>query len=464
MTTSVASNLLLNITSATSQAVPKHQSTAEAVSGFKQEYAQQLQSNQKKSSSTTPAQAAVGQTNTTATAQTQNDGESLPLDAAAGTLLAALPAEEQQDLLAQIGHWLAGLTPTELEKLQQQLVADPAAALAALPPELQDLLAKIKQQLAQQELDLDAAVGFVQLLTNVMQAEIDPAQLGQMQLAYAATGEPRLVTVETTERQPLMVRAGEARTAEPWTANQQSSGSVNLPATASKHSSSQDANSNGRQASERQSRLNSLIASLNQAATSSSSISATAGGVAPSKGSEALNQLLHAAGQGLGATPSSLPMANLSRVAAGLSMQPMMLQAAANANAQALANRLSFMHSHQMQIAEMRLDPPNLGSVRVQIRMQGEQASVVFQAPNAQARDLLEHSLPKLREMMAAEGMQLTDASVSEENFTSQEDAQSSEGNSSYTGSNLAGGAEEGLEETPVHVLTQPLGLIDYYA
>ena len=110
----------------------------------------------------------------------------------------------------------------------------------------------------------------------------------------------------------------------------------------------------------------------------------------------------------------------------------------------------------------MRLDPPSLGSVRVQIRMQGEMASVVFQAPNAHARELLEQSLPHLKQMMEAEGLMLADAQVSEESFAGQDsDARGSAGS--------FGGQTQGFENTEntteqIPLLNQPLGLIDYYA
>jgi hypothetical protein len=78
----------------------------------------------------------------------------------------------------------------------------------------------------------------------------------------------------------------------------------------------------------------------------------------------------------------------------------------------ALGERLVWMVSHAQQRAEIKLDPPQLGRVDVQIVMQGERAQLVFAAETAVSRELLEQSLPRLREMMSDAGIDLVSVDV----------------------------------------------------
>ncbi|MDH3712560.1 MAG: flagellar hook-length control protein FliK [Gammaproteobacteria bacterium] len=77
-----------------------------------------------------------------------------------------------------------------------------------------------------------------------------------------------------------------------------------------------------------------------------------------------------------------------------------------------LGERLVWMVSHGQQRAEIKLDPPQLGRVDVQIVMQGERAQLVFAAETSVSRELLEQSLPRLREMMADAGVDLASVDV----------------------------------------------------
>lgn len=367
-------------------------------------------------------------------------GESLPITEEARKFLAALPEEDQQQLLEEVRQWLANLSPEDLQKLQQQLAENPEELAALLPRELQELLAKLEGV----KLDeLLAPEGFTALLASLLNADIDFQRVAAIQVQPALTSELRLVAdVASVSSEPKPLSSREA--------------SVNRTTPLSLTDSKAETNQQPKeQANSRQDKLNELVSNLGKASIASANGSARTGG-------EALNQLLQAAGMGLsGVQAAGAATQTMGRVAAGLSAMPFMMQAAANSNAQALASRISMMNAKNMQVAEMRLDPPNLGSVRIQIRIQGEQASVVFQAPNAHARELLEQSLPKLREMMEAEGMVLADAQVSEESFSGQGDEK---GNANqYAGSGLSGD-EETTDEQQIPLLTQPLGLIDYYA
>ena len=82
---------------------------------------------------------------------------------------------------------------------------------------------------------------------------------------------------------------------------------------------------------------------------------------------------------------------------------------------QKLQERINIMMSRNIQRVDIRLDPPELGSVHIRVNMSGEQASVQFQAQTQQARDALETTMPRLREMLEQQGINLADTQVGEQ-------------------------------------------------
>ena len=127
-----------------------------------------------------------------------------------------------------------------------------------------------------------------------------------------------------------------------------------------------------------------------------------------------------------------------------------------------MKQQLVTMVSQGRQYAEIKLDPPELGHLIVRIQVQGEQTQVQFQVAQHQTRDLIEQAMPRLKDLLSEQGMQLSDSQVSQDN-----------GNSGEEGEN---GSEEGQlsserdEITPEESLisskqatSYPSG-IDYYA
>ncbi len=78
-----------------------------------------------------------------------------------------------------------------------------------------------------------------------------------------------------------------------------------------------------------------------------------------------------------------------------------------------LANRLQVFARNGVQEATLQLHPAELGRLQVSITTDGDQARVVFVADNAAARDAIEQSMPRLRELLAQSGLQLAHSDVS---------------------------------------------------
>ena len=88
-----------------------------------------------------------------------------------------------------------------------------------------------------------------------------------------------------------------------------------------------------------------------------------------------------------------------------------------------LSSRLQMMIGQNVQSAEIRLDPPELGTLDIKIKITNDVASVNITSAHAQVRDALETALPKLREMFAETGVELGDVNVRQESFAQQQNS-----------------------------------------
>lgn len=77
-----------------------------------------------------------------------------------------------------------------------------------------------------------------------------------------------------------------------------------------------------------------------------------------------------------------------------------------------LGERIVWMNSRAIPSAEIRLNPPHMGPISVRVDVADDRATVVFIAQHAAVRETLEASIPKLREMMGAQHLNLVEANV----------------------------------------------------
>jgi flagellar hook-length control protein FliK len=117
-----------------------------------------------------------------------------------------------------------------------------------------------------------------------------------------------------------------------------------------------------------------------------------------------------------------------------------------------LAGKLTLMVGRGIQTASIQLSPENLGPLEVRISVQNDQASVWFGASHAETRTALEQALPRLRELLAGQGLNLSDAGVFRETPRQPQKA--------YVPP--ASGASEGEREFNVAIGVR--GMVDAYA
>ncbi len=127
-----------------------------------------------------------------------------------------------------------------------------------------------------------------------------------------------------------------------------------------------------------------------------------------------------------------------------------------------VAERSAMMAAQNIKFAELQLDPPELGPLQVKVTVNQEHAQVSFVAANASVRDALDQTMPKLREMLEEQGLDLLDVDVSDQE--SQESEASDSENEGQSSGMLASEDEQLREEGgEQHTVVAEYG-VDSYA
>lgn len=124
-----------------------------------------------------------------------------------------------------------------------------------------------------------------------------------------------------------------------------------------------------------------------------------------------------------------------------------------------MAEKVAWFAAKNISSAEIRLDPPELGSLHIRININHEQgqAQVNFSSPHQNVRDALDQSASRLREMFESQGLDLVDVDVGSQ--------QHSEADEQAGGAELAGMEDGDVDELESAAMT-PLSssLVDSYA
>ncbi|WP_163935820.1 flagellar hook-length control protein FliK [Paraferrimonas sp. SM1919] len=119
-------------------------------------------------------------------------------------------------------------------------------------------------------------------------------------------------------------------------------------------------------------------------------------------------------------------------------------------------NQIKLMIQQATNQAEIKLDPPELGSMVIRLQVQGDQTQVQFQVQHQHTKELLEQSLERLKGMLEQQGLSLADTHVGR-------DQGSDEGRTfAQHGSDEVTQTDEITANTSTAI--GKLGLIDYYA
>ncbi len=126
-----------------------------------------------------------------------------------------------------------------------------------------------------------------------------------------------------------------------------------------------------------------------------------------------------------------------------------------------LSNRMAWMVRQDIKVANLRLNPADLGPVEIRIQIKNEQVDVHFNSTHAQVRDAIEVAVPRLRDMFGEQLLRLDNVNVSQHSFDGQ-----NERSRDHASELLAEGEgntheDEALELSEPAVIAQ--GKIDYF-
>lgn len=127
---------------------------------------------------------------------------------------------------------------------------------------------------------------------------------------------------------------------------------------------------------------------------------------------------------------------------------------------EAIGARVGWLAEQKIGHAHIRINPENMGEIDVKLQLDGDRVHASFSSAHADVRHALESSLPRLREMLGEQGLQLSHADVGQQSTPQQQ------GDKGETGSGLASGNQLEGSDLPVtssHNLRMR-GLLDAYA
>ena len=121
-----------------------------------------------------------------------------------------------------------------------------------------------------------------------------------------------------------------------------------------------------------------------------------------------------------------------------------------------IGDAVRWMADQKIGHAHIKVTPNDLGTVESRLRLDGDRVHADFSSAQAEVRQALENSLPRLRDMLGQHGFQLAHADVGQQHTPPSQGAAPPHGESPAD--------TEALTETPRTVRMTARGLVDAYA
>jgi len=140
-----------------------------------------------------------------------------------------------------------------------------------------------------------------------------------------------------------------------------------------------------------------------------------------------------------------------------------------NGWADEFSQKISWISTKQNQVAELHLNPPNLGPLDVVLKISDNQATILFTSPHGAVRDAVENALPKLREILADNGIMLGNTTISDQSPRDRSsDGFMNQDSSAAVRHEISGTVSEPAELPLVAAQTAPVrrhnGIVDTFA
>ncbi len=132
-----------------------------------------------------------------------------------------------------------------------------------------------------------------------------------------------------------------------------------------------------------------------------------------------------------------------------------------------VGSRVKWMVSSQVQSAELKMNPVSLGPIEVKISVQNDQTTIHFTAQNGAVRDALDAAMPRLREMLSDNGVNLSDVDVSDQSFAQQQrasDQEQRELDDEHAAERDGGSGIDDVTDNEQEEMMLSSRIVDYYA
>ena len=127
-----------------------------------------------------------------------------------------------------------------------------------------------------------------------------------------------------------------------------------------------------------------------------------------------------------------------------------------------LGQQIVWMVGDQQQVAEIHVNPPNLGPLDIKLTIDGAQTTALFSSPHSEVREAVEAALPRLREVLADSGIMLGNASVTADTPRDGRAFAEPPRRSRSSGNNAGDTSAEA--QLPPPVITRSRSLVDLFA
>lgn len=126
------------------------------------------------------------------------------------------------------------------------------------------------------------------------------------------------------------------------------------------------------------------------------------------------------------------------------------------------AGRVTVAVKNGLQEASIQLSPPELGRLEIKITTDGDQAKILFHVQNVAAREAIEQAMPRLREMLEQDGLQLAHGEVFDHSSRSHQGDDGEAGSFEFDATADVG--EANSDESQLEVVLQANNsIVDYY-
>jgi flagellar hook-length control protein FliK len=130
---------------------------------------------------------------------------------------------------------------------------------------------------------------------------------------------------------------------------------------------------------------------------------------------------------------------------------------------QAMGNQIVWMASQNIKSAEIRLNPAHLGPVEVRLEINEDQINVALSSRHAVVREAMEMTMPKLREMLENDGLNLSDSNISHQSFAEQREQHADNKSAERMSHSFSSREQASLSENSAVQQTVSTSMVDYF-